>query len=300
MHAHTFFTNVLAYLRRFIALKDANPGQAADTVRIVTDKEFADKLPHIDHQLLRKAAYVIIKSQDNRTPAVKRAEFLLSQVFTSLDITYASAVGFTSQVLALEGYEDKAINEAATWLFLDKTEGGRADVNSMNDAALTAFDGTYDPATDVHKREPYGFSDGELDLEHKADSYYHLCKRYTPKHKIRWALERLKTSFNVTEQQLAVVEGYLYAKYIWTPKAEALEAEKADPVNRPAHYISAGIESIDVIEAFGLSFQAGNAIKYILRAGRKDPAKHLEDLEKAVWYIKREAERVAKLQKIAE
>jgi len=63
----------------------------------------------------------------------------------------------------------------------------------------------------------------------------------------------------------------------------------SDPVNHPAHYrTAAGIESIDVIEAFGLGFRAGNAVKYILRAGKKDPKKHIEDLEKAAWYVARE------------
>lgn len=60
-------------------------------------------------------------------------------------------------------------------------------------------------------------------------------------------------------------------------------------VNRPKHYRSSrdGLEAIDVIEAFGLGFHEGNAIKYILRAGRKGPA--LEDLQKAVWYLVRHA-----------
>ena len=41
----------------------------------------------------------------------------------------------------------------------------------------------------------------------------------------------------------------------------------ADPVDHPPHYQSAaGIEAIDVIEAFGLGFCLGNAVKYILRA----------------------------------
>lgn len=43
-----------------------------------------------------------------------------------------------------------------------------------------------------------------------------------------------------------------------------------------------------VIEAWGLGFNLGNALKYISRAGRKDPAKTEEDLQKAIWYINRE------------
>ena len=63
-------------------------------------------------------------------------------------------------------------------------------------------------------------------------------------------------------------------------------AKKHDPVNRPAHYIGrGGIEAADVIEAFGLGWHLGNAVKYILRAGKKGPA--LEDLRKARWQIDR-------------
>jgi len=58
-------------------------------------------------------------------------------------------------------------------------------------------------------------------------------------------------------------------------------------VNKPLHYqTEAGIEAIDVIEAFGLGFNLGNAAKYILRAGRKD--NRAIDLAKALYYIKRE------------
>lgn len=60
-----------------------------------------------------------------------------------------------------------------------------------------------------------------------------------------------------------------------------------DPVNHPSHYTEGGIETIDFIEAKQLGFHLGNAVKYITRAGKKDPDKTIEDLEKAVWYIKR-------------
>lgn len=35
----------------------------------------------------------------------------------------------------------------------------------------------------------------------------------------------------------------------------------------------------------GLAFNLGNAVKYISRAGKKDPAKALEDLRKARFYL---------------
>ncbi len=63
-----------------------------------------------------------------------------------------------------------------------------------------------------------------------------------------------------------------------------------DLVNHPAHYNQGKIEVIEFIEDKKLGFHLGNAIKYIARAGKKDPTKYVEDLEKAVWYIRREQE----------
>lgn len=64
-----------------------------------------------------------------------------------------------------------------------------------------------------------------------------------------------------------------------------------DIVNHPPHYKSAsGIESIDVIEGFGLNFHLGNVIKYILRHNKK--GKPLEDLKKARWYLDREIKKL--------
>ena len=63
-------------------------------------------------------------------------------------------------------------------------------------------------------------------------------------------------------------------------------------VNHPNHYANGRIEVIDFIEDKGLGFHLGNAVKYISRAGRKDPARTVEDLQKAVWYINRQIERL--------
>lgn len=61
---------------------------------------------------------------------------------------------------------------------------------------------------------------------------------------------------------------------------------KNDLVNQPKHYKGNGIESIEVIEAFNLNFPLGNAVKYILRCEKKD--NKIQDLNKAIWYLKRE------------
>ncbi len=62
-----------------------------------------------------------------------------------------------------------------------------------------------------------------------------------------------------------------------------------DPVNHPAHYTSlpSGIEVIQITEH--LNFCLGNAVKYILRADYK--GNDIQDLEKAIWYLKREINR---------
>ena len=62
-----------------------------------------------------------------------------------------------------------------------------------------------------------------------------------------------------------------------------------DPVNHPKHYTAhpSGIECIEITRHMG--FNLGNAMKYIWRADLKNNA--VEDLEKAIWYIKDEIEK---------
>lgn len=78
-------------------------------------------------------------------------------------------------------------------------------------------------------------------------------------------------------------------------------AEEA--VNHPKHYNShpSGVECITVVEH--LNFNVGNAIKYLWRAGLKTgPSRsdgpgneqHIQDLQKAAWYVNREIERMKK------
>ena len=63
-------------------------------------------------------------------------------------------------------------------------------------------------------------------------------------------------------------------------------------VNHPNHYNQGKFEVIEVIEDWGLGFNLGNAIKYIGRCEHKENKK--QDLEKALWYIKRELENITK------
>ena len=65
-----------------------------------------------------------------------------------------------------------------------------------------------------------------------------------------------------------------------------------DNVNHPDHYNHGKIEVVDFIEDQHLGFHLGNAVKYISRAGRKDPDNIIEDLRKAAWYLNRQIERL--------
>ena len=68
--------------------------------------------------------------------------------------------------------------------------------------------------------------------------------------------------------------------------AKDTQKDSKDMVNSPDHYTAGGIETIDFIEAKGLGYNLGNAVKYISRSPYK--GKFLEDLKKAVWYLQRE------------
>lgn len=68
----------------------------------------------------------------------------------------------------------------------------------------------------------------------------------------------------------------------------------SETVDHPTHYGGADnpYEAIKVIDAWGLDFSLGNAVKYICRAGRKGNA--LEDLKKAEWYLRHKIQQLEK------
>lgn len=75
--------------------------------------------------------------------------------------------------------------------------------------------------------------------------------------------------------------------------------KKQERVNHPAHYGGQKnpYEVIKVIEAWELDFHLGTAVKYIPRAGKKDPSTEIEDLQKAIWYLNRKIYLLQKQQK---
>jgi len=66
-----------------------------------------------------------------------------------------------------------------------------------------------------------------------------------------------------------------------------MKSKDKEAVNHPSHYGGKDntYETIKVIMAWKLDYCLGNAVKYISRAGKKDPKKEIEDLKKAVWHI---------------
>ena len=69
---------------------------------------------------------------------------------------------------------------------------------------------------------------------------------------------------------------------------EVSDSEKPpveDGVNHPSYYCDGGIEVLDYIMAKNFDFLLGQVCKYISRSGKKDPAKEIEDLKKARFYL---------------
>lgn len=69
----------------------------------------------------------------------------------------------------------------------------------------------------------------------------------------------------------------------YTKRKRKTVKKVSDMVNSPAHYTKGGIETYDFIRAKKLSYELGNVVKYVTRAGHK--GSRLEDLKKAQWYL---------------
>ena len=67
----------------------------------------------------------------------------------------------------------------------------------------------------------------------------------------------------------------------------------SDAINPDPYRDTGGPEVIELTEH--MNFCRGNAVKYLVRAGKKDPNKEVEDLMKAQWYIAREISRVVRI-----
>lgn len=99
-----------------------------------------------------------------------------------------------------------------------------------------------------------------------------------------------------TEEEKAKLYGKLEAKpevaKTSTIDVPVVDGTMNDAVHHPQHYTLPGltVESVDVIRAVLTPEEfkgwcKGNALKYSLRAGRKDPAKEVQDLAKAGVFL---------------
>ena len=78
------------------------------------------------------------------------------------------------------------------------------------------------------------------------------------------------------------------SKYDEKPFLWEQQEDHNDPVNHPSHYNKGKIEVWDFVADQKLNFDLGSAIKYICRAGEKDPTKRTQDLKKAIEFVKHE------------
>lgn len=122
----------------------------------------------------------------------------------------------------------------------------------------------------------------------------HLIKRFTLDVDQSRNIISLAVSDNYDASLRFAIEGLLLPP--WKVEMYTLPAEVTqqhffpDMVAHPPHYNTGKIEVIEFIEDQKLGFNRGNAVKYITRAGKKDPAREIEDLKKAVWYLERDIE----------
>ena len=101
----------------------------------------------------------------------------------------------------------------------------------------------------------------------------------------------------MVESRLRVGETRIYQQVhdpddtIYFNTIRYIRLDQKEQVDHPEHYNNhpAGIECIDVVEE--MSFNIGNAIKYLWRNGLKDGQPADQDLRKAIWYIEREISR---------
>ena len=72
-------------------------------------------------------------------------------------------------------------------------------------------------------------------------------------------------------------------------------SEQKEEVVHPEHYLPGPYEVYKILNAWNMNFNRGNAIKYLVRAGKKNTVDEIKDLRKAKQYIDYEIERLNNL-----
>jgi hypothetical protein len=122
------------------------------------------------------------------------------------------------------------------------------------------------------------FAEGKTDKEIVEALGCTLAHVYVTRHDMK-RKERMKRRMRAYEK---AVKQEIKQEVKTDPLLLALRAS-TDNVNSPPHYTVGGIETYDFIVAKKLSYELGNVVKYVTRAGHK--GKRLEDLQKARWYL---------------
>ena len=90
-----------------------------------------------------------------------------------------------------------------------------------------------------------------------------------------------------TPEEVAAASALTDALLLWASMSDPTAAAPV-PASNPQHYRETAVEPIDAIEAWGLSYNLGNVVKYLARAGRKGSDTRAADLRKAADYLHRE------------
>lgn len=88
--------------------------------------------------------------------------------------------------------------------------------------------------------------------------------------------------------------GQAFISWLYSEAEPEKGKHKSELVNHSDCHNNGKIEVIDYIKDKGFDFCLGNAVKYISRAGEKDPEKESEDLQKAIWYINQKIEQISR------
>ena len=107
----------------------------------------------------------------------------------------------------------------------------------------------------------------------------------TVKEMIENSNEMMRTNSNEERKRILAEKTNKVAEKLSETFIKLASSEKVD---HPQHYGGdTQYEVIKVLEAWDLDFHLGNVVKYVARAGKKDKSKEIQDLEKALWYLKR-------------
>jgi hypothetical protein len=100
-------------------------------------------------------------------------------------------------------------------------------------------------------------------------------------------------AYTVSDAPLTLQEEAEFIDTLRHTAAQGKTVAENDPVNHPSHYTSnaSGVEAIELTEK--MSFNLGNAFKYVFR--RDGKGNSLQDVSKAEWYLKREIGRLEAL-----